>query len=52
MNIVCSDVTLNLQHTWSISRESCDFKNNVIIELENDGITACGEAEREFLVLC
>jgi len=36
--------TLNLKHTWTISRNSSDFKNNVFVYLEKDGITGIGEA--------
>jgi len=35
---------LNLRHTWTISRNSSNFKNNVIVYLEKDGITGIGEA--------
>jgi len=36
--------TLNLKHTWTISRNSSDFKNNVFVYLEKDGLTGIGEA--------
>jgi L-alanine-DL-glutamate epimerase-like enolase superfamily enzyme len=36
--------TLNLKHTWTISRNSSDVKNNVFVYLEKDGITGIGEA--------
>ncbi|MFH1213577.1 MAG: dipeptide epimerase, partial [Candidatus Neomarinimicrobiota bacterium] len=36
--------TLNLRHTWTISRNSSDVKNNVFVYLEKDGITGIGEA--------
>jgi L-alanine-DL-glutamate epimerase-like enolase superfamily enzyme len=35
---------LNLKHTWTISRNSSDFKNNVFVYLEKDGIKGIGEA--------
>lgn len=35
---------LSLAHTWTISRNSSDFKDNVIVHLEKDGIKAIGEA--------
>ncbi len=35
---------LVLKHTWTISRNSSDFKNNVFVKLEKDGITGYGEA--------
>ena len=35
---------LLLQHTWTISRESTNEKNNVFVALEQDGITGWGEA--------
>jgi hypothetical protein len=36
--------TLNLKHTWTISRNSSDVKNNVFVYLEKDGVTGIGEA--------
>ena len=36
--------TLNLKHTWTISRNSSDVKNNVFVYLTKDGITGIGEA--------
>jgi len=35
---------LNLTHTWTISRNSSDYKDNVFVRLECDGITGFGEA--------
>ncbi|RPI24349.1 MAG: dipeptide epimerase [Acidobacteria bacterium] len=35
---------LNLTHTWTISRNSSDFKDNVFVRLTRDGITGWGEA--------
>jgi L-alanine-DL-glutamate epimerase-like enolase superfamily enzyme len=35
---------LELKHTWTLSRNSSDFKNNVFVKLEKDGITGIGEA--------
>lgn len=35
---------LLLRHTWTLSRNSSDFKDNVFVRLERDGITAWGEA--------
>ena len=35
---------LTLAHTWTISRNSSDYKDNVIVTLEKDGIKAIGEA--------
>jgi L-alanine-DL-glutamate epimerase-like enolase superfamily enzyme len=35
---------LELTHTWTISRNSSDFKENVFVRLEKDGITGIGEA--------
>ncbi|NOX37763.1 MAG: dipeptide epimerase [Calditrichaeota bacterium] len=35
---------LILKHTWTISRNSSDFKNNVFVRLEKDGIVGYGEA--------
>jgi L-alanine-DL-glutamate epimerase-like enolase superfamily enzyme len=37
-------IRLNLAHTWTISRNSSDFKNNVFVKLERDGIVGYGEA--------
>jgi len=35
---------LILKHTWTIARNSSDFKQNVFVELEKDGIVGIGEA--------
>ena len=35
---------LNLKHAWTISRNSSQFKDNVFVKLEKDGITGFGEA--------
>ena len=35
---------LELAHTWTISRNSSDFKDNVFVRLEKDGIIGYGEA--------
>lgn len=37
-------IRLNLAHTWTISRNSSDFKDNVFVKLERDGIVGYGEA--------
>lgn len=35
---------LQLAHTWTISRNSSNYKDNVFVYLEKDGITGMGEA--------
>ena len=35
---------LNLTHTWTIARNASDFKSNVFVKIERDGITGYGEA--------
>ncbi len=35
---------LMLQHTWTISRNSSDFKDNVFVRISRDGVTGWGEA--------
>ncbi len=35
---------LQLKHTWTISRNSSDFKDNVFVRIEQDGIVGWGEA--------
>jgi L-alanine-DL-glutamate epimerase-like enolase superfamily enzyme len=35
---------LLLRHTWSISRNSSDFKDNVFLRLEREGVVGWGEA--------
>lgn len=35
---------LLLKHTWTISRNSTDFKNNVFVKIEKDGVIGMGEA--------
>ncbi len=37
-------IRLNLAHTWTISRNSSDYKDNVFVKLDRDGITGYGEA--------
>lgn len=35
---------LFLRHTWTIARNSSDFKDNVFVSIERDGIVGTGEA--------
>jgi L-alanine-DL-glutamate epimerase-like enolase superfamily enzyme len=35
---------LFLKHTWTIARNSSDFKNNVFVQIRHDGIDGIGEA--------
>ncbi|MHC4638276.1 MAG: dipeptide epimerase [Planctomycetota bacterium] len=35
---------LLLRHTWTISRNSSDFKDNVFVRIERDGVVGLGEA--------
>ena len=35
---------LNLKHTWTIARNSSDFKQNIIVKVEKDSIVGYGEA--------
>ncbi|MCX5646330.1 MAG: dipeptide epimerase [Phycisphaerae bacterium] len=35
---------LLLRHTWTISRNSSDFKDNVFVRVERDGVVGWGEA--------
>jgi L-Ala-D/L-Glu epimerase / N-acetyl-D-glutamate racemase len=35
---------LNLTHTWTIARNSSDFKDNVFVRIERDGVVGYGEA--------
>ena len=35
---------LTLRHTWTISRNSSDFKENVFVRIERDGVQGWGEA--------
>jgi len=35
---------LQLAHTWTISRNSSDYKDNVFVKIEKDGIVGYGEA--------
>ena len=37
-------IRLELRHTWTIARGSSDYKENVIIRLERDGVVGYGEA--------
>jgi len=35
---------LFLKHTWTIARNSSDFKNNVFVKIRHDGVEGIGEA--------
>ena len=35
---------LRLQHTWTIARNSSDYKDNVFVRIERDGLVGWGEA--------
>jgi L-alanine-DL-glutamate epimerase-like enolase superfamily enzyme len=35
---------LTLRHTWTISRNSSDYKDNVFVRIERDGVVGWGEA--------
>ncbi|MEJ2052646.1 MAG: dipeptide epimerase [Calditrichaceae bacterium] len=37
-------IRLHLSHAWTISRNSSDYKDNVFVKLEKDGIAGLGEA--------
>jgi len=43
-SITYKKIKLNLGHTWTISRGSADFKENVFVYYTKDGITGIGEA--------
>ncbi|MFC1725973.1 dipeptide epimerase [candidate division KSB1 bacterium] len=43
LKISYRDVIIHLHHTWTISRESSDFKHDVIVMIEKDGIIGYGE---------
>jgi L-Ala-D/L-Glu epimerase len=42
--VTVSQKRLTLRHTWTLSRNSSDFKDNVFISVERDGVTGWGEA--------
>lgn len=44
MKIDIKTKKLILKHTWTISRNSSNFKNNVFVRIERDGIVGYGEA--------
>ncbi len=44
MKIEIKTKRLELAHTWTISRNSSNFKNNVFVRIERDGIVGYGEA--------
>ncbi len=44
MKIDIKTKKLILEHTWTISRNSSNFKNNVFVRIERDGIVGFGEA--------
>jgi len=37
-------IRLDLKHTWTISRASVDYHDNIFVYLEQDGLTGIGEA--------
>lgn len=37
-------IRLDLKHTWTISRASVDYHDNIFVDLEHDGINGIGEA--------
>ncbi|MDZ7360580.1 MAG: dipeptide epimerase [candidate division KSB1 bacterium] len=37
-------IRLHLKHTWTISRASVDYHDNIFVYLEHDGVTGVGEA--------
>ncbi|MBN1388113.1 MAG: dipeptide epimerase [Bacteroidales bacterium] len=43
-SITYKKIKLNLGHTWTISRGSTDFKEDVFVYYTNEGITGIGEA--------
>jgi L-alanine-DL-glutamate epimerase-like enolase superfamily enzyme len=43
-SIEIKTIRLNLTHTWTIARNSSDFKDNVFVRIERDGIAGYGEA--------
>ena len=43
-SITYKKIKLNLGHTWTISRGSADFKEDVFVYYTSDGITGIGEA--------
>ncbi len=44
MKLTYEIIRLDLRHTWTIARGSSDYKENVIIRLEQDGVVGYGEA--------
>ena len=44
MKLTYELIRLELRHTWTIARGSSDYKENVIIRLERDGVVGYGEA--------
>ena len=44
MNLSVDIKRLNLVHTWTIARGSSDYKDNVFVKIERDGISGIGEA--------
>jgi L-Ala-D/L-Glu epimerase / N-acetyl-D-glutamate racemase len=44
MNVKIKKLRLQLAHNWTISRNTSSYKDNVFINIENNGITGIGEA--------
>lgn len=42
--IRCEKIRLDLKHTWTIARGAADFKENVLVYYERNGLTGVGEA--------
>ncbi|MBG6061306.1 L-alanine-DL-glutamate epimerase-like enolase superfamily enzyme [Flavobacterium sp. CG_9.1] len=44
MELILREYELKLKHTFTISRESIDVQPSLIVELQRDGFSGCGEA--------
>jgi L-alanine-DL-glutamate epimerase-like enolase superfamily enzyme len=43
LSLTYKPIRLNLKHAWTIARGSSEYKDNIVVQVENDGITGYGE---------
>lgn len=44
LSLVYKPVRLNLKHAWTIARGTSEYKDNIVVQVERDGIIGYGEA--------
>ncbi|MFC1618531.1 dipeptide epimerase [Candidatus Neomarinimicrobiota bacterium] len=43
LSLTYEPIRLNLKHAWTIARGSSEYKDNIVVRVERDGITGYGE---------